>query len=356
MTRRTLPAYLRRRVGAQIGLLLLAITGLIQVLELLDVTAEILKRGQGIGGLLYYGLLRTPAELVLALPLAVLLGTMLALGAMARHLEITSMRSAGVSLTRILGHLLPVALLLAIVQFALSEQVLPRAETTLKAWWSANALPDGKTARLWARTDAGPVAIDAASADGRRLTGVRLYGRDAAGLLTTRLFAAEALWTGERWRLNDVTELQLRGGGLERKHQASRDWNSNLRPDDVLRLDVARPHLSSIMLAEMIAGARAGTASHSYYQTVLYRSFTAPLGVFVMLMLALPTAGSLSRGVGKGREMIVSLALGLAFLLCDGIVASLGTSGRLPPLAVALLAPAVFAAIGLLQLRACERV
>jgi lipopolysaccharide export system permease protein len=350
-----LPAYLRRRVGTQILMLLVGITALMQVLELLDVTTDVLKRGQGLSGLLYYGMLRTPAELVLALPLAVLLGTMMVFHSMARGLEITAIRTAGVSLMRLLGYLAPLLLLLAIFQFALSERVLPRAETELTQWWNASAPPDTEQTRLWARTSSGPVSIEAISPDGRRLRDVRIYARDKSGLITARLSAQQAVWDGRAWQLTNVQELGVTGATVQRLHSDSRAWATNLRPDDVLRLALARPHLSSTMLAEVIAGARAGTQPRSYYQTVLYRSFTAPLGIFVMALLALPTACSLPRVTG-GREMLVALVLGLSFLLSDGIIVSLGTSGRLPPLVVALAAPLLFAFIGMLQLRAYERI
>jgi lipopolysaccharide export system permease protein len=42
---------LRRRVGIQILALLAVLTAMMQLLELLDVTTEILQRGQGVGGL-----------------------------------------------------------------------------------------------------------------------------------------------------------------------------------------------------------------------------------------------------------------------------------------------------------------
>ena len=351
-----LPGYFRRRVGVQILALLAVLTALLQMLELLDMTTEVLKRALGLRGLLYYAALRAPAEVALMLPIAVLLGTMTAMHSMARNLEITTIRCAGVSLMRIFGYLLPVSLLLAALQFAMAERVLPQAENTLKAWWSESA-PSGEAAtRLWVNTARGPASIDSVSPDGTHLRGLRLYVRNADDLIEARLAAGDAQWDGQVWRLDDVTELRIADGRLERVREPTRVWETNLMPDDVLRLDVARPRLSSMMLADVIAGARVGTQPLSYYRTVLYRSFTAPLAVFVMLLLALPTACSQPRGRAGSREMLYGLGLGLAFLLCDGIVAALGTSGRLPPLTTALAAPLLFGAIGLLRLRLYERV
>ena len=348
--------YFRRRIGMQILGLLTVLTALMQLLELLDMTTDILKRGLGLRGLAYYAWLRTPGELVLALPIAVLLGSMMAFYAMARSLEITTIRSAGVSLKRVFLYLLPVLLLLAAVQFALSDRVLPQADNTFKEWWSASAPPDDTPTRLWVYTDGGPVSIDRISPDGRRLDGVRLYQRDAQGLITGRVAAAHALWKEGAWMLQEVAEIGLGDGRVSHVREASRAWKTNLTPDEVLRLDVSRPHLSSMMLADVIAGTRVGTQPMAYYRTVLYRSFTAPLAVFVMVLLALPMACWQPRGSSGGREMLVPLLLGLAFLLCDGIVSAIGTSGRLPPLVTALAAPSLFIVLGIIRLQAYERI
>ena len=104
-----LARYLRRRVASQVLALVLVLTALMQLLELLDVTTDVLDRNLGMGGLARYALLRTPSEILVALPLAVLLGSMSAFYAMARNHEIVAMRCAGMSLKRFVLLLLPVA-------------------------------------------------------------------------------------------------------------------------------------------------------------------------------------------------------------------------------------------------------
>lgn len=350
-----LAGYLRRRVGVQILALLAVLTAMMQLLELLDVTTEILQRGQGLGGLAYYAMLRMPAELGLALPLAVLLGTMTALNAMARASEITSMRVSGMSFARMLGSLMPVLLAFAAFQASLLQIVLPRVELELKQWWAATArASDEPPAPSWAHTRGGPVSFVTDSADGQRLRDVRLYVREA-GLLTTRVRAASAQWDGQGWQLADVTELRIESTGVRQIHEKNREWRTNLQPDEVLRLSFVRPHLSSMMLADVIAGSRVGSQPLSYYQTALYRSFTAPFGVFVMLLLAIPTGAIRGRTGGGGGAMLMALLLGLGFLLCDGIVTALGSSGQVTPIVTAFAAPVLFTFIGFVRLRACER-
>ncbi len=354
--RGALASYLRRQVGFQIVALLVALTAMLQVFELLDVTSDVLRRDQGWRGLVHYAALSTPSEMVLSLPLAVLLGTMTSLYALARAHEITAMRAAGLTARRLLLVLAPILVMLGLLQFALSERVLPRFDVGLKRWWNASAPADQSPTRLWARVPEGLVSIDRTSVDGRELYGLRIYRRDAQGLLVSRTVAAHAHWNDGTWQLADVGDLDLASTPATRRRVEARDWTGAMRPSDVLRLDAVKPRLSSTMLADIIAGTRVGALPVTYYRTALLRSFTAPATPLIMMLLAMPVGFVMLRGGGAGvRELLLALVLGLAFLLGDGILESLGSSGRIAPLAAALIGPGLFLVIGAWRLRACER-
>ncbi len=104
----------------------------------------------------------------------------------------------------------------------------------------------------------------------------------------------------------------------------------------------------------MISGERVSTRPISVIQTVLLQSFTAPFAVFIMMLLAMPAAIVSERG-GGGVRVLLALALGLGFVLVDGICSAFGTSGDIPPLMAATAAPLLFAILGAWQLRSCER-
>jgi lipopolysaccharide export system permease protein len=353
--KRVLGPYLRRRVSGQIIGLLAALTGLMQLLELLDVTTTVLKRNLGVGGVLHYAVLRLPSEMVVALPLAALLGGMSAFYAMARSREITALRSAGVGLWRILLHLVPVPIALALLQLGLAQGLVPIAEQNLKSWWDSTIpLEERQVDPRWVRTSNGVLLFERNSADGRTLLTVSIYQRDETGLLNLRTRARRAEWTGDDWYLRGVKDLTLGAEKPEVGPENTRHWSSNLRPEDIVQLDAAEPHLSGTVLADVIVGERVSTRPRSYYQAVLAHSFTAPLAAFIMLLLALPSAIVSERRGGGGR-LLVAMALGLGFLLVDGILSSFGTSGRLGAWWAAATAPLLFAAIGFWQLGSCDR-
>ena len=207
--KRVLGPYLRSRVTGQIIGLLAALTGLMQLLELLEVTSDVLSRGLGVGGVLHYAVLRLPGEMAIALPLAALLGGMSAFYAMARTREITALRCAGVGLWRILLYLAPVPVILALLQLGLSQVLVPVAERSLKAWWDSTVPLEERPAEpRWVRTSNGVLLFDRNSADGRALLDVRIYQRGSDGLLTQRTKAQRADWTGSGWQLRQVQDLQ----------------------------------------------------------------------------------------------------------------------------------------------------
>jgi lipopolysaccharide export system permease protein len=353
--KRVLGPYLRRRVTGQVIGLLAALTGLMQLLELLDVTTEVLKRDLGVTGVLHYAVLRLPSEMVVALPLAALLGGMSAFYAMARSREITALRSSGVGLWRILLHLVPVPIALALLQIGLAQGLVPLAEQNLKSWWDSTLpLEQREVDPRWVRTSNGVLLFERNSADGKTLLTVSIYQRDEAGLLNLRTQARRAEWTGEDWYLRGVKDLVLGGSKPATGPENTRHWVTNLKPEDIVQLDAADPHLSGMVLADVILGERVSTRPRTYYEAVLARSFTAPLAAFIMLLLALPSAIVSERRGGGGR-LLAALALGLGFLLVDGILSSFGTSGRLGPWWAATMAPLLFAVIGFWQLGTCDR-
>jgi lipopolysaccharide export system permease protein len=76
-----------------------------------------------------YVALSLPGKVVEFMPLAVLLGSMLSLGAMASNSEIIAMQASGVSLAKLISPVLQAAVILALLNFLLADWVVPDSET-----------------------------------------------------------------------------------------------------------------------------------------------------------------------------------------------------------------------------------
>ncbi len=350
--KRPLERYLRNTLATQTIGVLVALTALLQVMELLDVTTDILKRKLGVGGILHYALLRLPAELSLAMPLAMLIGSLFTFYTLARNHELIAIRAAGIRLGWILRAMLPVAVGMAVLQFLVSDRVMPRAEAALAVWWHGSETDAGdnddakKSKTAWFRTDDGLVSIAEASRDGRHLQGVSAYRRGDDGQYAGRLSASAVDWEKGHWLMHDVAELRIGKGTVQRSRQAQREWASNLRPEDLARAQDPQLPLSSTALLGVLAGERVGDRPASYYRTVLYRSYIAPLALGVMLLLALPATRAVQRGGEGGGQLLVALGCGLGFQLSMGLLASLGQAGTLPAIVAAGLPLLLFGALG----------
>jgi len=361
MMRGPLAAYLRRLLLSQTIGVLVALTALLQLLEMLDVTTDILKRHLGLAGVLRYTMLRLPTELVLSLPLAMLVGSLFTFYTLARHHEYVAVRAAGIRLRSVVGAMLPVAVLFALLQFAIADRIVPRSEAALAAWWQSTAPPaedpDRKQDRQlsWFRTDDGLVSVKQASRDGRHLDGVTIYRRDADGRFTGRISADALDWQDRAWSLSRMDSISLGDGTLQREQQGQTPWRSNLQPSDLRRLDSPSLPMSSATLLDVLTGARVGDRPLSWYRTALYRSYAAPLLLVLMLLLALPSTQAVQRGGQGGGALLLALGAGLGMTLVSGLLGSLGQGGRLPAAVAAGLPLLLFGALGLAWLYRYDR-
>jgi len=346
-----LPRYLRQLLAMRVLAVLIALGGLLQILDLLEATTEIMARGQGLGGVAHYIVLRAPTLLLQSLPLAALIGAVFAFNTLAKQHEVVALRAAGVPFRRVVVLLLPTVLVIAAAQWLLAEVVVPKSQRELTAWWAA--LPPPKEASedtelLWFKSEGVIIGVARALPDGRKLEGVRIFRRDGEGRLISRTLARQAVYADRRWTLTDAvtTDVTTATTAPAVPQQA---WETALKPSDVQRLVAEEPYVSGGLAAAVLRGAESGTKTPAFYRTRVQKAWSDPAMALVMLLLATPVAVALTRGA-KGTPMLVSLGTGLLFLLVHGLCAALGEAGLLTPLAAAWLAPLGFGLLGFLFL------
>ncbi len=340
--------YVLRTVGMRVlgaGLILFSI---LQILDLLEVTTEILDRGLGTAGVLYYAALRSPRLFEQVAPIATLAGGLFAFSQLARESAIIAMRATGVSAYRIVGMAMPVAFLVMALDFGCAQVIAPRTDPTLTAWWQA-------TTPVAERKVPGPrsfragddlVIADGASSDGRQLNAVRIYRRDKAGRLIERIQAPTATYAGGAWTLNKPVAVHFNGEKVDVVPAAQMRWPSPLHRQDVQALFADSP-VPTAATARRVLLNGGGDRPPSYYQTQFLAAFAGPFASLVMLLLSAPVALANFRS-GQGAVLLTGgLAAGLIFLVVNGLLSALGEGGALSPLLAVWGGPVIFAALAI---------
>lgn len=341
-----LQLYVLRTVATRILGAILVLMAILQVLDLLEVTTDILDRGLGVAGVFYYAGLRAPRLFEQVAPLGVLAGGLFAFSQLARDNAVVAMRASGLSGYRIILMAVPAALAVLALDVLSAQVIAPRADPVLAAWW-ADTTPAAERKPVTARTfRAGEDLVTARSAaiDGTRLEALTIYRRDKAGALTERVVAPSAVFQDGAWRLRSPVTTRFLGERVEPMTAASATWPTALRPADVQALfaDAPAPSAASARRALENGGS---DRPQSFYATRLQAAFAGPLAALVMLLLSAPVAWANFRS-GQGAILLtLGLAAGLVFLVADGLLSALGESGALSPILAAWAAPAVFAAL-----------
>jgi len=342
----TLASYLLKLMSSRILVALLVLVGILQILDLLDVTTDILDRNLGVGGIGYYAMLRLPRLIEQAAPLAVLAGSLFAFGKLAGDSAVTAMRSTGISAYRLTIMALPMAVVITVLQLAIGMQVAPRTDHILSDWWQASTpkdptkVIDPVTFRVGDEIVVG-VPHDP---DGRSLEKVTIYRRDQAGRLIQRTEAQAAVYENNRWRLIAPKFETVGTASIAEGQAATMDWSESLRPGDVRMLAAGQTTVTAAEASRALAGGLS-TRPRTFYDTQLQRAWAAPISCLVMLLLSAPAALANFRG-GGATLMIQCLAAGLLFLVFDGAFTALGENGAAPPILAAWAAPSMFAALG----------
>jgi lipopolysaccharide export system permease protein len=340
----SLSAYLTRMMTVRTAAAAAALMGLLQLIDLLERTSDILARG-GPLGILRYMTLRLPFMFVEVAPFAVLAGAIFTFSQLARNSELVVMRITGLSLFQIFRRTLPVALVVAGLDLVVADQVTPRAQQELAAWWTASAPATLHKASSphWFRIDGDVVMVQSASSDGKVLHGVAVYERNGDKALTRRLSAVSATPEAGGWRLHDAAVTDLLRDRASSMTMASTDWRTSLTPHDATALFAGSYEVTSNAAYRALIGQGPLDKSPSQSRTRLYRTLAEALSPLVMLLLALPASLGYPRS-NKTAPVVFGLGCGLLYLVTDGLLTAMGSTGVLPPLAAAWGAPAVFTA------------
>ncbi|TPW29938.1 LptF/LptG family permease [Pararhizobium mangrovi] len=330
---KTLTLYLSGRLfGAALGVtLMLAAIG--QVVDLFDTADNILETGTGIGGFAFYLVMTLPTLLDQLIPIGTLIATLFVVSILARNNEATAMRAAGLSPGRVAVCLLPAAIGLALVHFAVLEGLTQPAEQHVAQWWANHLSDPGARANepVWLKVDGNVVSVQHVEDGGRKLGGVTIFERDAQSIVGSRVVAEHAAYDAGNWHLSGAKRTAWPRETQSQTHPADGPWQTHLRPASIMEALTPQGHVSARLAEGVLSGRLPATAAPSVYRTAVQRAFAAPLANLPMLLIATPLILTNPRQTVMGRGFLVSLGAGLFYMLVDGLGATIARGGVADP-------------------------
>lgn len=338
----TLTLYLSRVVATRVVAVLAALTSLVLLIDMLEAVRRMPAGARGLDTVSTYLTLRLPLAVDRLLPLAVLLGCVLAFGTLARNNEMAILRAAGMSPLRFLRSLWPVLLVCGAINALFEDHWAPGAEAAFVVWWQdvtrGDGGADGKDAPQWLRVGDQIVSVGRIEDDGRHLNAVTRYGRDASGRLNWVSRARSAQFDGESWRLQEVTEARSDSG----KVAADNVWHRGPAVENMQQLALPLSRMSSTQARQVLSGGWSGKDSASHYRLVVQRGYAAFSVPLVMTLLAVPALHGGRRAGNLVYGMASALGLGLAFLVVNGLFVSMGEAAAIPAVLAVWAAPLSF--------------
>lgn len=336
--------YIQRSIhlGTLAALLLLVSLSLFFLL-----VRELDELGQGNYGalkMLQYIALSIPGKIVEFMPLAVLLGSILSLGALAGNSEIIAMQASGISLWRMLAAVLQAAALLALVNFLLADLVVPDSETGAAklrnlSQETTNALQSSEG--LWIKDGSRVVHVEALLPNGFARD-IEIYQLDQQGKLVSTLHAAHAIPVAEGWELQQVRQSIITPQNVTTRQFDRLAYEGSLSRELLQVLMIEPRKMSTMNLNAYLKFLEENRLDSQRERLIFWKKILAPLTIVIMCLLAFPFILGSQRQASGGQRLLTGILLGLAFVVLDRLLTQLGTQLGIMPLLVALLPNLLF--------------
>ena len=269
-----------------------------------------------------YTLLLLPDRIYELFPLATLLGSILGLGALANSSELVVIRTAGVSVYRIVAAIMKTAVVLMIVAFIVGEVIAPPALQYAKLQ-QVKALSKDISLNtqygLWARDGNTYIHVQRANNEGK-LFDIYLYRLSDKHQLEQVLHAKTADYDGEHWQLQGIEKTDISSQQIKVTRLATMQWKTLLDPELVSIVTFEPSKLSIWKLSSYIRYLKDNGLETAQYELAFWSKIIMPFTIAAMVLLAIPyVLGSLRR-TSVGQQILIGFLIGLSFFIANRLL------------------------------------
>lgn len=318
-----------------------------------------------------------PRKLYNISPWAVLIGSLITLGSMAKTQELLFIRSIGISVNQIALYGGIYILFFTICIFIIGEFLAPKIEIFAQKKKTI-ALSKGNAiytvSGIWTRKDNKFIHV-ATIVDQNTLNNITIYEFDSNLYLKKSIFAQTAKFIEDKnckcivecnkWEIKDIIITEFINllnidnnidnvNLVSPSPQVIKTKLATMQINDLLDLNILRAsnaknlnRLSINSLFLIIKNRTANNLTVIDYNIIYWKKIIQPFSILIMGYLAVPFVLGPLRSASKGTRLLVGIVIGVIFYLLNALFAPLSTVFHLSPVIAAILPPIIFLCCGI---------
>jgi lipopolysaccharide export system permease protein len=331
---------------------LVALLGLYGFFDIIQEVPHVGQNSYDMQTMITYVALLAPGHAYELMPLAVLIGALVAMTQLVTNSEYTIIRTSGITLLQIAGILFRFGLLFALLTLFLGEFAAPHAEQKaeeIKLSATRSMVAQQFHSGIWVKDNANIINVSEMLPDST-LLGIHIYTYDAQYRLVQTRIADRGTYdkTDKSWTLNDVSETNLTSERITTKRYPSLRWKSVIEPSILNVLLVVPEQMSALNLMKYIQHLEENKQKTQRYQIALWGKLFYPLACISMALVALAFTPKQRRQGQLGARLFAGICIGVAFHFVNRLFGYLGLLHDWNPIFSATLPTLLFFMAGVL--------
>lgn len=368
----TLDRYIGRSILVTSLLVLMTLVALASIFGFIGELDDVGKGSYQVLDAAQYVFLTIPGKAYLLFAPAVLLGSLLGLGALASNSELTVMRAAGISGGRIIRAVVVTGVGLMLIIALVGETIMPKAEQIaeeLRLTALEKRLSVKGNKGLWLKSGDRFVNIGTVMPDFTLLDVTVQQVRNNSIIMAMR--AARASQSNNDWLLEDIQITRIDQEKISTERIENMYWKDFVRRNtvtfkeidqnkpiadlvsaDVLKsISVSPESLSAMNLYDQIQYLKSNQLDSRRIELAFWVKIASPLSTLVMLMLSLPFVFASQRSGGAGQKIFIGIMLGIVYVLLNRVLTQLALASGLSPAFSALLPLLCFLVVAVIGIK-----
>ncbi|MGZ3569380.1 MAG: LPS export ABC transporter permease LptG [Thermodesulfobacteriota bacterium] len=290
------------------------------------------------------------------LPYAVLLTTLLTLGTLSRHSEITAFKAGGISLYRLALPLVFIVLIISFFSFLGNDYLVPFANQKTRYIVDVEVRKESPTSffknfKIWHHGNHRIFNIQLLDPAKKALKGLSLYEFDDQFQCIRRVDAGEAKWADGKWRFYEggIRDFD-QSGSVQMTAFKEMDFPLEENWESFQKTAADSDEMSYTELRTYVQKIRAAGYDPTRYLVDLNSKLSYPLLNLIMILIGVPFALKTGRSGGVALSIGISVMVGFAYGITFYLFLSFGKSGVLSPIISSWIPTLLFGLAGIFTL------